>query len=80
MIFMKKYWLIGKQEKYSQGDILRRIRLVEFFEYICWNYIAKQSDKNDNLIVETIFYRMVIKQIASHKGTNLELLSFYHYK
>lgn len=79
-IFEKKYWLVWSQEKYSPSDIIRRIRLVEFFDYICSNFDIKTSDKNNNLIIETVFYRMVIKQMSSPKWTSLELLSFYHYK
>lgn len=79
-IFLKKYWLIGKQANYSITDVARRVRMVEFFDYVCSHYDTKVSDKDRHLVIETVFYRMVIKQITSRKWTMLELLSCYHYK
>lgn len=75
-IFIKKYWLKWDKTKYNNNDILRRIRMIEFFKYITLNFEVK-DDSNWKYIIETKFYRMVIIKLKNNK---LELLSFYNYK
>ena len=41
--------------------------MVEFFDYVCSHYDTKVSDKDGHLVIETVFYRMIIKQITSRK-------------
>ena len=75
-LFIKKYWLKWDKTKYNDKDVLRRIRMIEFFKYITQNFDVIQ-DNNWKYIIETKFYRMVIVELKSKK---LELLSFYNYK
>ncbi len=75
-LFIKKYWLKWDVTKYSNQDILRRIRMVEFFDWITKNFNIRKIEKN-KYIIETIFFRMVIVETKKKK---LELLSFYNYK
>ncbi|MBT4936792.1 hypothetical protein HON22_02640 [Candidatus Peregrinibacteria bacterium] len=80
-IFIKKYGLDGSKTRYSDNDIIRRIRLTEFFKYFLRNFdidrqeIHKNGKKID--ILESVFYRMILIETRKNK---LELLSFYHYK
>lgn len=74
--FIKKYWLKWEEVKYNKWDILRRIRMVEFFDFITKEYdIYKENTWR--FIIETNFFRMVIFETKKKK---LELLSFYNYK
>ncbi len=75
-LFIKKYWLSWKCNKYSKKDVLRRIRMVEFFDYITSNYEVLHWEK-DRYIIETNFYRMVMVKTKNNK---LELLSFYNFR
>jgi hypothetical protein len=80
-IFINKYGLNGRKTKYLDQDIIRRLRLTEFFKYFLRNFdttpqkIHKNGKKID--ILESIFYRMIIIETNKNKS---ELLSFYHYK
>jgi len=74
--FIKKYWLKWDETKYNDKDILRRIRMIEFFKYITQNFDVIKDD-NWRYIIETKFFRMVIVEFKNKK---LELLSFYNYK
>ena len=58
-LFIKKYWLNWVETKYKNTDILRRIRMVEFFMYITQNYNLSKWEKWRHFI-ETHFFRMVI--------------------
>ena len=75
-LFIKKYWLKWNETKYKNTDILRRIRMIEFFDYITKNYEIFYQD-NSRYILETKFFRMVIIETNKKK---LELLSFYNFK
>lgn len=74
--FIKKYWLKGEEVKYNKNDILRRIRMIEFFDYITKKYDLNK-DKTWRFIIETNFFRMVIFETKNKK---LELLSFYNFR
>mgnify|MGYP004006141877 CR=1 FL=1 len=74
--FIKKYWLKWEKTKYNNKDILRRIRMIEFFKYIT-KYFNVIKDEEGRYIIETKFFRMVIIEFKNKK---LELLSFYNYK
>ena len=80
-IFIKKYWIDWRLSKYSDNDISRRLRLVEFFKYFLMNFWIEKQEIHKNWkkidILESIFYRMVIIETKKWK---LELLSFYHHK
>ncbi|MCH2188248.1 hypothetical protein MK079_00260 [Candidatus Gracilibacteria bacterium] len=75
-LFIKKYGLNGGKTKYSQKDVLRRIRMIEFFDYITKKFDIFE-DKKERYIIETYFFRMVIVE-TKHK--KLELLSFYNFQ
>ena len=74
--FIKKYWLRWNKTKYSNNDILRRIRMIEFFDYITKEFEIFQED-SWRYIIETNFFRMVIFETKKKK---LELLSFYNFR
>lgn len=75
-VFIKKYWLRWEKTKYSDKDILRRMRMVEFFDYITKNYQLIE-DESQRYILETVFFRMIIVKTKKDK---LELISFYNFK
>ncbi|MDQ7023231.1 MAG: hypothetical protein Q9M97_06970 [Candidatus Gracilibacteria bacterium] len=66
----------GEEVKYNKGDILRRIRMIEFFDFITKEYELYQ-DKTGRFIIESNFFRMVIFKTKKNK---LELLSFYNFR
>ena len=74
--FIKKYWLKWVETKYSNSDILRRIRMIEFFDYITKEFEVYKED-TWRYIIETNFFRMVIFETKKNK---LELLSFYNFR
>lgn len=76
-MFIKKYWLNWEETKYKDKDILRRIRMIEFFKYITLNFDVKFEKEVDRYFIETKFFRMVIIELKNKK---LELLSFYNFK
>ena len=75
-LFIKKYWLNWNKSKYKTKDILRRIRMMEFFDYITsiFDIIEEQKGK---FIIETKFFIMII---IESKNKKLELLSFYNFR
>jgi hypothetical protein len=75
-LFIKKYWLSWEDVNYNKTDVLRRIRMIEFFKYITQNYKIKKWDKW-RFFIETEFFRMVIVKMKNWK---LELLSFYNFR
>ena len=83
-IFCKKYGIYGEKTKYRNLDILRRIRLIEFFMYFTQNFsIVRKENRNNSeqYIIESKFYRMVVLNTKNNKGVSkFELLSFYHYQ
>jgi len=83
-IFMEKYGINGSQCNYTELDIARRIRLVEFFDYFVKDFDIIKKDVNKRgknvYILQSNFYRMVILDVKSNKNSKLELLSFYHYR
>jgi hypothetical protein len=60
-IFVKKYGLDGSVCKYNDTDIYRRIKIIECFEFLLQNY-AITSENEISLMIETIFFRFVIKK------------------
>ena len=83
-IFIKKYGIAGEKCNYTDLDIARRIRLVEFFDYFVKDFDILKKETNergkDVYILESNFYRMIILDTKKDKNSKLELLSFYHYK
>ncbi len=74
-IFIKKYWLKWTETKYNTFDMLRRIRMIEFFDYITKEFDI--YEENWRYIIETNFFRMIIFETKKKK---LELLSFYNFR
>lgn len=75
---MSKYGLDGSATNYENQDIIRRVRLVEFFDYFTKHFPLK-AGKGNRLILESHFHRMVIIQTGRDGRKKLELLSFYPY-
>ena len=82
-IFIKKYGLDGRKTKYTDQDVARRMRLVEFFDEFVKKHECKFKKYNQNkkkiYCIESVFYRMVIIDTTSRNNSKLELLSFYHF-
>jgi hypothetical protein len=82
-IFIKKYGLDNRKIKYSDQDVARRIRLVEFFDYFVkdFGFKEKKLNKSGNMIyiIESNFYRMIVVKVGRKKREKLELLSFYNH-
>ena len=82
-IFIKKYWLNWGNCKYSDLDVLRRVRITEFFWCFLKKYDLKFESKNSNwkniFTIKSVFYKMVILETWWIQN-RFELLSFYHYK
>ena len=77
-IFIKKYWLDWRQCKYSDVDIYRRIKWIESFDCLLKKYPILEDDEN-TIIIETIFFKFVIKKYRFRKWSmRFELLSFYN--
>ncbi|MCD5382583.1 hypothetical protein LR002_00480 [Candidatus Gracilibacteria bacterium] len=74
--FIKKYGLDGEKVNFGTKDILRRIRMVEFFDYITKEFDLKKIGKG-RFLIEIKFFRMVVIETKKQK---LELLSFYNFK
>lgn len=77
-IFIKKYWLDWSYSKYSWLDIMRRIRVIEFFDCMLKDNDIKKIERG-NLIIESKFHRMVIAVVWKPGKQKLEMISFYHY-
>jgi len=77
-IFIKKYWLDWKDCKYTDLDVYRRIKWIESFDCLVKKY--KTLEENENtIIIETIFFKFVIKKYRFRKWSmRFELLSFYN--
>lgn len=75
-IFLKKYGINGQTTKYEDSDIIRRIRLVEFFDYITKHYNTIDDQENIH-ILKTRFYTMIFKNIGKQKTPRWEVLSIY---
>ncbi len=78
-IFIEKYGIKWWPTKYSEEDVIRRVRLVEFFDCFVKKCETKSST-NSKIIIESAFYRMVIVKVGKPSKERLELLSFYPYK
>ena len=77
-IFIKKYWLDWKKCSYSDLDVYRRIKWIESFDCLLKKYEILEEDEN-TLIIETIFFKFVIKKYKFRKWSmRFELLSFYN--
>jgi len=77
-IFIKKYGLDGTRSKYYAKDVLRRIRVVEFFDYMLKENKVMESE-DINCLVESNLWRMVIGHVGKEGRKRLEMISFYHY-
>lgn len=79
-IFKKKYGLENFQEqtKYNIHDIIRRIQVLEFLDYIIQTYEVETEKRNGKTykVVQTMFFRVVFLCIKTPHN-NLELLSIY---
>ncbi len=83
-IFIKKFGLDNTKNKYNELDVLRRVRLIEFFMYFTKEFSISRKEirqKKRTYIIESKFYRMVILDIRDKRNSSkLELLSFYHFQ
>jgi len=78
--FVRKYGLDGDLSEYKAKDIVRRVRLVEFFDYFIKDYPIKENlivKGQKRYIIESHFHRMVIIDRKVGTAYKLELLSFY---
>ncbi len=78
--FIKKYGLDGRTIVYNKKDIIRRLRLIEFFDYFTKEFLFKEiqtMNKQKRYIIESNFHRMIIIEVKIGIANKLELLSFY---
>lgn len=59
-IFQRKYGIDGNITKYSDSDVIRRVRLVEFLDYLTKHYDTTEHDEK-LIILKSRFYTMVFK-------------------
>ncbi len=78
-IFIEKYGIKWWPTKYSEGDVIRRVRLIEFFGVFVKKNNLNES-KNNKYVIEWVFHRMVVIKVWRPGKKRLELLSFYPYK
>lgn len=76
-LFIKKYWIDWSQSKYASKDLLRRMRCIEFFDYITKQYDVQPWDQNAIAEITTLFHKMIVIRIWKPWKTRWELLSFY---
>jgi hypothetical protein len=74
--FIKKYGIDGSETKYSKADLLRRLRLVEFFQYFM-ECNLNPARRTNRFLLDSHFHRMVILQVQKPRGNRYELLSFH---
>ena len=74
-VFIKKYGIDGTKSKHSWLDIMRRIRVVEFFDYMLKDNDIKRQERG-NYIIESKFYRIVIWVKWVTGKQKLEMISF----
>jgi hypothetical protein len=65
-IFIKKYGLDGSTTKYTNADILRRVRICEFLDYLVKNYEFIEEEQGI-VVLRTYFYTIVIKEFSYKK-------------
>ena len=76
-IFLKKYGIDGGVTKYNDSDVIRRVRLVEFLDYLSKHYDTSTQDERI-ILLRSRFYTMVFKDFWNKKkGSRWELLSLY---
>ena len=75
-LFIKKYGLDGNKTRYQESDLRRRLPAVEFFDWFT-KLPLNPTKENNKIMLESVFYRMVILEIKHPRGNHYELLSFY---
>lgn len=75
-VFIKKYGIDGTKCEYTDSDVKRRIRLVEFFPYFIKEYNIKSIWEGEYAI-ESHFHIMIISERWNQGRMKMELLSFY---
>ena len=76
-IFVKKYGIDGSQTKYTDSDVIRRIRVFEFLGHIM-KTVDVVEDSHDIIICKSKFYTLIFKNILHvSKWSRWELLSVY---
>jgi len=78
-IFIKKYWIDWSKTIYTHWDVLRRVRLIEFFDYFTKKFEILFVGKK-KLFIESRFHRMVVLKIWKAWKERYELISFYAHK
>lgn len=76
-LFIRKYGLDGRQVEYANKDVLRRITLIEFFDYFLKTFDMVNGRSKDKLVVESLFHIMVLVKKGKYWHEALELLSFH---
>ncbi len=77
-IFVHKYGLYWNITRYTTSDVVRRIRLVEFFEYIIHNFTLWEQQDTWKYSIETAFYKMIIaKKYDAKNRRRYVVISFY---
>lgn len=80
-VFLRKYGLDGSRSKYKKLDVMRRIRLIEFFPYFLNTYGELSSFVHlKKQVIQSHFFRMVLVRTGKKWKERFELLSFYYYK
>ncbi len=59
-VFQRKYGINGSETKYSDSDVIRRVRLVEFLDYLTKHYETTEQDEK-LIILKSRFYTMIFK-------------------
>ena len=78
-VFIKKYWLDWKVVKYLDKDISRRMRLVEFLDYITNSFRLTEEFNNKwnkTYVLRTKFHKLIIIEVWKNR---YELLSLYNH-
>lgn len=75
-IFIKKYGIYWSVCKYTQTDLWRRLRCVEFFDYITKTHDCVMI-KDSIAEIGSVFHKMILIRVWTTWKERRELLSFY---
>jgi len=78
--FLKKYGIYGEKTDYNERDLVRRLRLIEFFDFFTKEFPITKVEvqgSQKRYIIESNFHRMVLIDVRVGNANKLELLSFY---
>ena len=75
-VFIKKYWIDGTICAYNNQDIIRRIRIIEFLDFITKTYDISYEE-NGVYIIKSYYYTIVCKKSLKKENTKWQLISIY---